>query len=227
MPSLARDRLCYTEGKAHNKNMDKRHLHHLWTKLRAVKPWYFLLLLVVLVALSTAALRSNYQHMSRLRTAVYTADQNNGNTVLALQNLQAYVTAHMNTNLAVQGGVYPPIQLKYTYDRLIQAESAQAAQEDAQNTQVYSDAEVYCQAKIPNGFSGSYRISCIQDYIASHGITNPLAIKQIPDSLYKFDFASPRWSPDLAGWSIVAAVISAVAFVLSWISQRWLRRAAN
>jgi hypothetical protein len=207
--------------------MDKKYLHHLWKRLRGLKPWYFLVLALVSGAICIAALRHNNEHMARLRDAVYAADKDNGDVQGALQNLQAYVTAHMNTSLEVPNGVYPPIQLKYTYDRLVQAESDQAAQANSQNSQIYTDAQTYCEAKIPNGFSGSYRIACIQDYVTSHGIGDAVALKPIPDSLYKFDFASPRWSPDLAGWSMVVAGISGVAFVVLWALERWLKRAGR
>lgn len=207
--------------------MDKRSLHHLWTKFRAVKPWYFLVIAVIFGVICVAALRHNNEHMAKLRDAVYTADKDNGDVQGALQNLQAYVTAHMNTSLEVPNGVYPPIQLKYTYDRLVQAESDQAAQANSQNSQIYTDAQNYCEAKIPNGFSGSYRISCIDDYVKSHGISNAVALKSIPDSLYKFDFASPRWSPDLAGWSMVVAGLSGLAFVVLAAVERWLKRASR
>ena len=204
--------------------MDKRHLHHLLTKLRIVKPWYFLLLALLCGVIAITALRSNNEHMSTLRAAVFTADKNNGDVQGALQTLQAYVTKHMNTDLSAgPDAVYPPIQLKYTYDRLIQAESDQAAQQNAQASQVYSDAQTYCEAKIPTGFSGSYRLSCIQGYVTSHGVPNAVALKSIPDSLYKFDFISPRWSPDLAGWSTLATVLSLASAVILFVVQRLLR----
>lgn len=204
--------------------MDKRHLHHLWKRFRAVKPWYFLVLAVISAAVCVYALRANNEHMSKLRDAVYSADKNDGDVAGSLQKLQSYVTSHMNTNLS--GGpnaVYPPIQLKYTYDRLVQAESDKLAQQNSQNSQVYTDAQHYCEAKIPTGFSGRYRVSCIQDYITAHGIKDPVNVLVVPDSLYKFDFVSPAWSPDLAGWSIVAAILAALLFVVSFTIDRFLR----
>src|SRR5438105_3803142 len=79
-------------------NMNKRRLHHLWTKLRIIKPWYFLVLALVSGVVCVFALRANNEHMIRLRDAVYSADKNNTDVQQALRNLQAYVTSHMNTN---------------------------------------------------------------------------------------------------------------------------------
>lgn len=146
-----------------------------------------------MAGVSVYALRENNLKMVKLRDTVYAADKNNGDVNGTLKDLQAYVTAHMNTDLS--GGpnaAYPPIQLQYTYARLQDANNQLASRI---NGPLYTEAENYCQQKIPNGFSGRYRISCIEQYIKSRG-TN---VQNVPASLYEFDFVSPRWSPDLAG----------------------------
>ena len=198
--------------------MDKRHLHHIWTKIRWIKPWYILVLLVITTSVSIYTLRQNNLQMVRLRDAVYTADKDNTDVSTALGALQAFVTTHMNTNLS--GGPnapYPPIQLEYTYSRL-EAANTQGASNT--NQALYTDAENYCQQAIPNGFSGRYRVSCIEEYITSHGVT----VQTIPASLYEFSFLSPRWSPDLAGWSLLISIILAVAFVVTVVFRRFVRR---
>ena len=83
--------------------------------------------------------------MYKLRNDVYIADKNNGDVYGALQKLQAYVTTHMNTDLTSPNGVYPPIQLKYTYDRLVQAQGNQLAQD---NSQFYTQAQKYLKPRI-------------------------------------------------------------------------------
>jgi hypothetical protein len=196
--------------------VNKRTAHHYWRKSRLLKPWYFLILAAAFGIICVFALRSNYQHMVTLRNDVYTADKNNGNVTAALNNLRSYVYAHMNTSLATSDGVYPPIQLQYTYDRLVQAESAQVS---ATNQQLYTQAQAYCQQQDPVDFSGRNRVPCIENFVNSHGVK----IQTIPDSLYKFDFVTPKWSPDLAGWSIVLAVVSVLLAVLLFVVQRWVR----
>ena len=149
--------------------MDKRHLHHVWTKLRRLKPWYFLALAVITTAVCVFALRANNQHMVQLRDTVYQADKDNGDVSGALRNLQAYVTSHMNTDLSSgPNGVYPPIQLKYTYERLVQA------QKDAQTSnQLYTKAQHYCEGRNSVDFSGRNRVPCIEQYVQSHGGAKP------------------------------------------------------
>lgn len=194
------------------KTMDKKYWHYFWNHyIKPVKIWY--LLAATLVSLITCgfALRHNNQTMGKLRDAVYTADQQNGNVVGALQALQSYVTSHMNTNLASNTSVYPPIQLKYTYQRLKEAADAQAA---AANSDVYTTAQQYCEAQNSTDFSGRNRVPCIEAYVTAHG---GVKAATIPDSMYKFNFASPTWSPDFAGWMAVASAILAFLLVVRLI----------
>jgi hypothetical protein len=201
--------------------MNKRYLHHLLTRLRPIKFWYFLIACVVFAGISALALRNNYSTMTQLRADVYAADQSNGDVVGALQRLRSYVNSHMNTNLETKSGVYPPIQLKHTYERLQAAEKAKA---ESGNAQVYTDAQKHCEQLYPGSVSGGPRIPCIEQYVKDHG---GAPVKQIPDALYKFDFASPRWSPDLAGYSIVLAVLSlglaALRLIIGSVLERLTR----
>lgn len=163
------------------------------------------------------ALRANNQTMVRLRSEVYKTDKDGGDTETALKNLRGYVYAHMNTDLSSGGNaINPPIQLKYTYERLVAAEQKKA--EEA-NSQVYTDAQSYCQTQNPGSFSGGPRVPCVEEYVTTHGIkTNP-----IPSALYKFDFISPVWSPDLAGWSLVLSVALFMALALSFLIDRMVK----
>lgn len=197
--------------------MNKRKLHHVLTRFRWIKPWYFLIIALISAVVCVLALRANNQEMIRLREAVYVADKTGTDVQKPLQNLQAYVTTHMNTNLATQNGVYPPIQLKYSYERIVQARTEAAS---AANTVLYNEAQQHCEQQNPGGVSGGSRVPCIMQYIQSR---NP-EITKVPDALYKFSFASPRWSPDMAGWSLVVAVLSTVTFVFVLIAQLWLQR---
>ncbi len=188
----------------------RRYLHHLWVRIRPIKTWYLLSIAIACALCCALSLRANYQQMVKLRTAVYATDQQNGNVVQSLQALRAYVGSHMNTALATPDGVYPPIQLKYTYERLQQAEKARA---DQANSVIYTNAQHTCEALYPNSFSGGPRVPCIEQYVKEHG-TSP---KSIPDAMYKFDFATPKWSPDIAGWSLVFALIFGVLTVLRFV----------
>jgi hypothetical protein len=176
-----------------------------------IKPVYFLYFAVLLSIICVVSLRDNNEHMIKLRNNVFTADKSDTNVTSSLQKLQAYVTHHMNTNLSAgTGSVYPPIQLKYTYQRLLDDESASAA---SSNLGLYTQAQTYCQGQIPTGFSGRYRVPCIEQFVESH---DQQSLPTIPTSLYEFDFISPKWSPDLAGITMLLAALSLVVFVTSY-----------
>lgn len=199
--------------------MNKRSAHHLWRRFRSVKPWYFLLAALICGVIAVFALRQNNETMVRLRAAVYAADEQDKGTQEALAALQAYVTSHMNTNLTTGNtAVYPPIQLKFTYNRLVTAQGNANANA---NQQIYTDAQKYCEAQNSTDVSGRNRVPCIQAYVSAH---TPKQSKPIPDALYKFDFVSPRWSPDLAGWMLVLTVVFAVLFALSFLLSRLAKK---
>lgn len=198
--------------------MNKKRLHHIWKKFRAVKPWYFLALAIVMTLICIFALRANNEHMATLRQDVYNADKNNGNVEQALKNLQSYVTSHMNTDLSGPNAPYPPIQLTYTYEHLLQAKAKDAAGND----ELYTEAQKYCEQQDPVDFSGHNRVPCIEQYVQAHGGGSSVGAS-IPDALYKFDFVTPVWSPDLAGWSMVIAIISWLLFFGLVIARRWFK----
>jgi len=128
-------------------------LKKLFTKLRDVPYWVFLALFVLSGIVSITALRHNNQQMIKLRQAVYQADKDNGDVNGALNNLRQYVYGHMNTNLSSgNDSIKPPIQLKYTYERLLAA-----ANQRANNAGLYTEAENYCQTRIPASVSISGR----------------------------------------------------------------------
>jgi len=197
--------------------MNKRHLHHLWRTFRKVSPWYFLVGFLVFGCICLVSLRHNNEEMVRLRDAVYSADQNNANVEESLRNLREYVYSHMNTSLASgPNAVHPPIQLKYTYERLEQAQEETLGKGDSS---VYQQALSYCDGQ---STIGSEVIACIQQYAASHGVQ----LAAISPSLYEFDFVSARWSPDLAGWTLLLTVISAIGFAITapyfWWAKKYL-----
>jgi len=197
--------------------MVKRHLHHFKKRLHILPIWLLLVAIVATGTTTVLSLRQNNLNMVRFREAVYQTDKDNGNVELALKNLREYIYGHMNTNLS--GGdnnVKPPIQLKYRYERLIQAEKDRVSNA---NTKIYTDAQTYCERLYPHGLSGGGRVPCIKDYVSTHGITE----QPISDSLYKFDFVSPAWTPDLAGWSMLATLGLAAIIIVRFILDRWLK----
>jgi hypothetical protein len=160
------------------------------------------------------ALRHNNETMVKLRTAVYEADKNSGDVNTTLNKLRKYVYAHMNTDLSSGGNtIKPPIQLQHTYERLQAAEQKRV---DDNNSNVYTQAQVYCQQQNSVDFSGRNRVPCITDYVTTHGQKANI----IPAALYEYDFVNPSWSPDLAGFSLIASVLFFIALIASFLLDK-------
>jgi len=182
---------------------------------RYMPRYVFLILFVVSALVSVYALRNNNITMVELRDKVYKVDKEGGDVNAALNDLRQYVHSHMNTNLSSgNNAIKPPIQLRYTYERLVAR-----AEKEVNDSGLYTEAANYCQTRIPASvsISGRSRISCVQDYILSHGGNKAVSI---PTALYQFDFVSPTWSPDLAGWSILLSATLFLAFIAKVIFDR-------
>lgn len=192
----------------------KRHL----AKINKVPYSVFLTLFIVSGFVAINALRHNNQAMIQLRGDVYAADQAGSDVNGALNKLREFVYGHMNTNLSSGGNaIKPPIQLKYTYERLLEVQQQTGANA---NNQIYTEAQNYCQSQVPAGVSGRGRVPCVQDYVTSHGVKTA----SMPTGLYQFDFVSPSWSPDLAGWSLVVSALMGLGFIWTFLFQYLLNR---
>lgn len=200
--------------------MYKRTLHHIWTLVRPVSYWYFFTLFLITGAIALFALRENNVRALELRDKVLQVDEANGDVEAALRELRAHIYGHMNASLAGgEGSIRPPIQLKYRYERLVRNEKQRVS---AINEKVYTDAQTHCERQIPTGTIAS-RVPCVQDYVSK----NTVAEQPIPDSLYKFDFASPLWSPDLAGWSLVLSGICGLLTIFRFLLEKWLKHSLH
>ncbi len=197
--------------------MDKKFFKHLYKATRHIHMFAFLAVAIVSGVVCVMALRNNNVTALRLRDTVNQVDKDNGDVETALRNLRAYMYSHMNTNLSTgPNAIKPPIQLKYRYERLLEAQQQQVSVE---NAKIYSDAQAECEKQFPKGLSGSGRIPCVTEYISSRGV----AQEPIEDSAYKFDFVSPLWSPDLAGWTLVISSVSLALFALRFVMERWMK----
>lgn len=154
--------------------------------------------------------------MLSLRDAVFAADAAEGGDVSgALSNLQRYVTAHMNTSLPKLGDE-KAIQLKYTYDRLVAAEDQRVS---AERVSIADAAAAFCESALPN-VRLTVRAQCVQEYIE----VRPVTARTIPKELYTFDFVSPLWSSDAAGWLVVSFIIASVVLLVRVVSGILVRR---
>ena len=154
-----------------------------WIYLKETPTWVWVALFLISAIISVSALRHNNFEMIKRRDALFVADKSGLNVEQALNDLRAYVYSHMNTNLASGNNpIKPPIQLKYTYERLVKAEQKQVSRT---NDRVYQQAEAYCRQSRNEQFRGD----CFKTYVDSRSIS----AQPIPAALYQFDFISPTY----------------------------------
>ncbi len=195
--------------------MNKRYLHHVWRKLKPFNMWFFFAGFVICLAIGVYAARQNNVTSIQLRNEVLQADKDNGDVEGAMQKLRAHMYAHMNSGLST-GSLQQPIQLKYRYERLVDAENQRVA---TTNADIYTAAQNYCEKLYPTGLSGGPRVPCIKQYVTDHGASE----QTIPDALYKFNFVSPVWSPDLAGWSLLFTGVFLALFLIRFLMERCMK----
>lgn len=204
--------------------MRKHTLYGIWNKIGDLSLFTLLVLFFLSVAVSIFALRDNNIKMTKLREAVYVADERNGDVETALTTLRVFVYGHMNTDLrAGSNSSQPPIQLVNKFNKAVEAERARYAALGGTN-KVYADAQSVCEKPtIPL----TARAQCIQDYVTANSQGLPQLVLP-PKEAYTFDFIGPRWSPDLAGWALVATAVIGifivVRLIIGFVIKRSLRQ---
>lgn len=187
--------------------MDKGKLHHYWIAFRKPSLYILIVCTVFFSVLAVYSLRANNLKMLQLKNAVYVADEQNGDIEGALQDLRSFVNTHMNTQLRSSDATEPPIQLIHQFNRYIEAEQLKLVNQDGY--QVYRDAQARCET---GAIPLTARAQCIQEYIVANG-GNIAQLSIPPKELYTFDFVSPVWSVDVAGISLVLAIISGLLLI--------------
>lgn len=196
--------------------MSKRYLRKAWKRLKPINAWYFFGAFVLFLIIGTYAIRQNNVRSIELREAVLEADEGGGDVEGALQELREHIHSHMNAGLS-SSTLQQPIQLKYRYERLLEQQQEKIA---AQNKELYAAAQAYCESQFGAGSLRDQRVPCVQEYIIANGGDTG---GDIPDDLYKFDFVAPRWSPDLAGWSLLTSGAFLGLFLIRFLTERWFK----
>lgn len=194
--------------------MSKRYLRHVWKRLKPINTWYFFGAFVIFLLIGVFAARQNNLRSIELRNEVLKVDEQNGDVETALQELRAHMYSHMNAGLS-SPSLQQPIQLKFRYERLLAQAQERASQS---NEKIYAEAQAFCERQ--GGSLRGDRVPCVQQYVSERSAS---AVATVPDDLYKFDFYSPRWTPDLAGFSLLFAGIFLALFLIRFLTERWFR----
>lgn len=131
--------------------------------------------------------------MVELRNNVIVADEQDSGLAEAIRQLNHHVFHHMNT------AIVRPVELVNTYNR--QAKAAIEAANQSSGRDIYAEATQVCERR---GVPLASIAQCAADYAASN---NPGVGPQqivLPDkNRFIYTFSSPRWTPDLAGFSLL------------------------
>ena len=198
--------------------IDRRQVKRDIKRLGRVKTWQLVLLLVLSLYVSATFLRINNVGMLERVRAVEVADKLGDEEVIQerLYELQRYVAQHMNTSTR-------DIYLQTIYERDAKAilQEAEAANRQTNNT-MWNRAANECYAEYPGYWQG--QIQCILEKQKQFQTSTPITEVQTPDvGQYKHAFLSPLWSPDFAGWSVVASLLLLVVIVIRVIVMIVLR----
>jgi hypothetical protein len=189
--------------------VDKRLIKRNIKQLQRVKTWQLLIVFVLLVFVAAIFLRLNNIGMIQRRDAVLAADKNGDETRLSqrLYDLQRFSSDHMN---AATDTFY----LEYQYKRDAQKAVDRAKTYNNPNGNVHVKAEAVCRPQF-TVWSPAY-VQCFADELAKYPPSpNPEENVSLPSpDLYRQSFASPLWSPDFAGWAVLACVVVLLMIVV-------------
>lgn len=186
---------------------DKRQVRRGIKQLQRIRTWQLVVLLVLGVFISATLLRMNNVGMIQRREAVHAADKANQPDEVRdrLYDLHRYAAAHMNANTG-------PVYLQHQYDRDVEAAIAKAAESEEGQT-INAQAEAVCRPQF-SGWSDAY-MACFLAELEKHPTSEALPEVEYPEpNLYKYEFASPIWSPDFAGWSVVICLVIVAVILL-------------
>jgi hypothetical protein len=187
---------------------DKRQVRRSIRQLQKVKTWQLVILLIICGFIAATFLRLNNVGMVDRRDAVLMADANGDPAVIQsrLYDLQRYVSSHMNASM---GTIYLENQYKRDSQRTID----EASGDSNPNGNIYKKAQESCAPRFTS-YSQAY-LQCTVDYLAQYSPADePASSVALPKSdLYRHSFASPLWTPDFAGWSVLACVVIVIMIV--------------
>lgn len=179
-------------------------------RLQRIKTWQLLILLVIVGFLSATFLRLNNIGMIERRSAVMTADNSGDTNNLRdrMYDLQRYVSGHMNTSMGK--GLY----LEASYKRDAQAAYDKATNINNKNGNIYKKVQEICMPQF-SYWSYAY-IQCTTNELAKYPAGNNLANSVVLPraDIYLHAFASPLWSPDFAGWSVLIFAVILIMIIV-------------
>ena len=208
---------------------NKKQIRTALKKISMLKTWQLIILLILVLFIAATALRLNNVGMDQRREGVYSADEAGDEDIIhqRLLSLREYSSSHMNANTGA-------FVLKNQYDRDSQRALADAQnkseESESPNGNIYKKAAEVCDPQF-SGYSQAY-MQCFMNelnkYPESGAVSDSVVLPTA--ELYQYDFASPIWTPDIAGWTVLLAIIISVVIItkitLTVVLSMFLKRRA-
>lgn len=202
---------------------DKRDIRQAVRRIKKVKTWQLVILLIMAGFVSATFLRLNNVGMIERRDAVFAADEAGDREQLErrLYDLQRYVSTHMN---ASPGRIALEHSYKRYYDTALEQFEATIASQSSND--VVQRVRETCDTLAAQGGWGRFStqadpryVDCIsrewEKYPAA--ATNDIQFTAPPVEPYYHTFVSPLWSPDYAGWSVLATGLIFLVIIIRLI----------
>lgn len=188
----------------------------VWRRKKVHTSW-LLLAFLLCAALSIYFLRQNNLKMVELRSAVIAADKTGDGVEATLLALNEHIFSHMNTTTV------RPIELVNTYNRQAQRIIEEANKGSGRD--VYNEAAKACEQR---GVPLTSIAQCAAEYASKNSPSvGPKQINLPDKNRFTYSFASPLWTPDVAGFFVALTGVLAVWLVvrlLEFITLRLLVR---
>lgn len=189
---------------------DKRQIHTTIKRLTVLKTWQLLVLLVLSLFVSATFLRLNNTGMIERRNAIAGADKagNTQDISSRIYDIQRYAASHMNADTGV-------FYLQHTYN--LDVRKAMAASDGASSTgdnSPQAKADAVCNPNLQiHGYSKEYQDCMLRELSKTGQVIDPATVSLPDPALYRYSFASPMWSPDFAGFSVLVSLLIALIIV--------------
>ena len=213
-------------------------------KLAKVKTWQLLIIFVLLLFIEATLLRFDHIEMTNLKADVATVDESGDDAAIneALNKLQNFARTHTIVNVIERNGESfitfgtGPIYLEQQYNRkaseALAAAEAKAGTDENPNGNVFAKAMDVCKPiAIANGWawnSPGY-IECmtgeINKYPTSEKIEDTYIATLPSTALFRYDFASPIWTPTPSGFIAIICLILGAILIIRFFSWAFLRLA--
>lgn len=177
---------------------DKSELRNDVKRLKRVKTWQLIAVLILLVFVSATLLRLNNIGMLQRREAVLNADMagDRDATINALIQLQQYSAAHMNADTRV-------FYLEGAYKAAVKSAYQSAATYSDPNGNVNVQVDAICKPRFTQ-YSQQYTMCFAEELKKFPAAPNPAETVKFPNTdLFRYDYVSPRFSFDFAGLSVL------------------------